>query len=201
MPVPLPMPPSLLPARAPRAVLDPIVRALRAAGVSPMAVSWAGLAGNLAAAWLIADGQLFAGGVVMLLASGLDMLDGALARAIGTASPAGALLDSTLDRISEGVVLFGVLWFELEHGHHAGALLAFVALGGSMLVSYVRARAEALHVAMTSGVFRRQERVVLLGVALLTGWLQPALWALAVFTVLTGLQRLWLGLRALEARR
>lgn len=195
------MPPSLLPARPPRATIEPIVRALRIVGISPAAISWAGLVGNIGAAWLIADGQLLLGGVAMLLASALDMLDGALARALGSASPAGALLDSTLDRISEGVVLFGVLSYELDHQHHAGALLAFVALGGSMLVSYVRARAEALQITMTSGLFRRQERVVLLGIALLTGLLQPALWVLAVLTVLTGLQRLWLGLRALERRR
>jgi CDP-diacylglycerol--glycerol-3-phosphate 3-phosphatidyltransferase len=187
----------LLPSRAPAAVLDPIVRGLAAAGVTPNMISVAGLVGNGVAGLLVARGDLAAGGIVMLLASGLDMLDGALARMTGKASPIGALLDSTFDRISEAAVLFGVLLYALDRGQDEQAALTFVAIVGSLLVSYVRARAEGLGVSMKDGLFTRPERVVLLGVALLFGWLRVALWLLAALTMLTAFQRLYLGARAL----
>lgn len=187
----------LLPSRAPAAVLDPIVHALAALGVTPNMLSLAGLLGNTVAGLLIAQGELVAGGIVMLLASALDMLDGALARMTGKASRFGALLDSTFDRLSEAVVLFGVLLYTLDRGHDEQAALTFVAIVGSLMVSYVRARAEGLGVSMKDGLFTRPERVVVLGVALLFGWLRAALWILAVLTMLTAFQRLFLGARAL----
>jgi len=187
----------LLPSRAPAAVLDPVVRALAALGVTPNMLSVAGLLGNGVAGFLVARGDLVAGGIVMLLASALDMLDGALARRTGKATRFGALLDSTFDRLSEAAVLFGVLLHTLDRGHDEQAALAFVAIVGSLMVSYVRARGEGLGVSMTDGLFTRPERVVVLGVALLFGWLRAALWVLAVLTMLTASQRLFLGARAL----
>lgn len=190
-------PKRLLPSRAPAAVLAPIVGALAAAGVTPNMLSVAGLLGNGTAGVLVARGDLVAGGIVMLLSSGLDMLDGALARATGKAGPVGALVDSTFDRVSEAAVLFGVLWYALDRGEDEQAALAFVAIVGSMLVSYVRARVEGLGGKLTDGLFTRAERVVLLAIALLFGWLRPALWILAVLTLLTAAQRLYLGARVL----
>jgi CDP-diacylglycerol---glycerol-3-phosphate 3-phosphatidyltransferase len=189
----------LLPKRAPAAILTPIVGALAAIGVTPNMISVGGLLGNVAAAGLIARGELVAGGIVMLLASALDMLDGALARLTGKASRFGALLDSVFDRMSEAAVLFGVLLYALDRGNDEQAALAFVAIVGSLLVSYVRARAEGLGVTMTDGLFTRPERVVLLGAGLLLGWLRLVLWILAVLTMLTAFQRLYLGARALNA--
>ena len=181
------VPSRLLPNRAPAELIDPPVRLLAALGVSPAAITIAGLLGSVVAAVLIGRGELLAGGIVSLVAGGLDMFDG-------------ALLDSTLDRISEAVVLFGVLVYELDRGNDEEALLVFVALAGSMLVSYVRARSESLGVALTSGLFARPERVVVLGAALITGWMQLGLWVLATVSVATALQRLWLASRALLAR-
>ena len=192
--------PQLLPTRAPAAALSPIVRALAGAGVTPAALTWAGFLGNVAAAVLIWQGQLFAGGAVMLLSSALDLLDGALARSTGRASAQGALLDSTLDRASEAAVLLGVLAHALDESSNELAVLTFVSLAASLLVSYVRARTEGLGGTLTDGLFRRQERVVLLGLGLLTGWLRLALWLLAVLSSLTVAQRLWLGMRALARR-
>jgi len=193
------MPPTLLPERLPATMLAPVTGALARIGVTPAGLTWAGLLGNVVAAVLIGRGDLLAGGVVMLLASGLDLLDGALARATGRASDAGALLDSTLDRASEAVVLFGLLVYAFDRGEREESLLIFAAISGALLVSYVRARGEALGVKITSGLFRRQERVVLLAAGLITGWVRPALWVLAVLSILTAAQRLWLGLRALDA--
>lgn len=194
------LPSRLLPDRAPAALSRPAVRALARAGVTPDALTFASLAGNAAAAALVATGSLAAGGAVMLLASSLDFLDGALARETGRASKAGALLDSVFDRCSETVVLFGLLLHLLAGDRREEAALAFGALAGSLLVSYVRARAEALGVALTSGWLRRAERVALLGAALIVApLLRPVLWALAVLTLLTAAQRLWIGVRALRA--
>jgi CDP-diacylglycerol--glycerol-3-phosphate 3-phosphatidyltransferase len=193
------LPSSLLPNRAPAAVIDPIVRLLARIGVTPDMLSFAALAGNIGAAALIATGSLAAGGIVMLVFSALDFLDGALARSTGRASKAGAMLDSVFDRFSEAVVLFGLLLYQLGEGNNEESALVFAVLAGSLLVSYVRARAEGLGVALTSGWLRRAERVVLLGVALITGVLvRPVLWALAVLTVLTAIQRLYLAMRLLR---
>jgi CDP-diacylglycerol--glycerol-3-phosphate 3-phosphatidyltransferase len=193
------LPARLLPRRAPAAVIGPIVRALARLGVTPNMLTFAAFGGSAVAAGLVAAGALAAGGVVMLLASSLDLLDGELARTTGRASKLGALLDSVFDRFSEAVLLFGLLVYELDEGHREEAGLVFVAVAGSLLVSYVRARAESLGVALTSGWFTRPERVALLGVALITGVLvRPALWVLAVLTVLTAVQRLYLAARALR---
>lgn len=191
----------LLPARPPAAVLAPLVRTLAMLGVTPLALSLVGVAGNVGAGLLVARGALLAGGILTLLASALDMLDGALARATGRASRIGALLDSTLDRVSEAAVLGGVLAYALRRGDDEQAMLAFVVVVGSLMVSYVRARAEALGLTLTDGLFTRAERVVVLSAALMLGWLRLALWLLAVLTVLTAVQRLLLAVCALRALR
>ncbi len=190
---------TLLPRRAPAAVLDPIVRGLAAARVTPTMLTTAGFLGNVLAAWLAAQGDLRIAGIAVLFFSALDMLDGALARATGRASRFGALYDSTLDRLSEAAVLGGLLWHALQSGSDEQAMLAFVATVGSLMVSYVRARSEGLGLALRDGLFTRSERVVLVGVALILGFTSAALWALAVLTVLTTFQRLWIGSRALIA--
>lgn len=190
---------TLLPRRAPAAVLDPIVRGLAAARVTPTMLTTAGFLGNILAAWLAAQGDLRLAGVAVLFFGALDMLDGALARATGRASRFGALYDSTLDRLSEAAVLGGLLWHALQSGSDEQAMLAFVATVGSLMVSYVRARSEGLGLALRDGLFTRSERVVLVGIALIFGFTRAALWALAILTVFTALQRLWIASRALIA--
>ena len=192
--------PQLLPSRAPAAVLSPIVGALAAARVTPNMLTVAGFLGNVAAAVLVANGQLLVGGILVLLFSALDMLDGALARATGRATPFGALFDSVLDRLSEAAVLGGILVYELDRGNQEETVLAFVAVVGSLMVSYVRARAEGLGVSMTSGLFTRSERVVLTAIALIISpLLRPALWALAAITLVTVAQRVDTARRLLAA--
>ena len=189
----------LLPQRAPARLIEPVVRGLARLGVTPNALTVAGFLGNVLAAALVVQGSLVAAGIVVLLASGLDMLDGALARATGQVTPFGGVFDSVLDRLSEAVVLFGICWYQLDLGNREEALLAFVAVVGSLMVSYVRARAEAAGAMLKDGLFTRAERVVLTGAALILGWLRPALWVLAVLTLLTTLQRLYLTGRMLRA--
>ena len=162
-----------------------------------------GAGGNIGAAVLCALGDFWVAGIVMLLFSSIDFLDGALARATGRATDFGSVFDAVMDRVSEAAVLFGLLvWFS-DKGGQTDELLIFVAVSGSMLVSYVRARAEIVGVSLREGLFTREVRVAVLGIALIVGGLRGgndvitwALWALAVLTVLTAAQRLWLVWRA-----
>jgi CDP-diacylglycerol--glycerol-3-phosphate 3-phosphatidyltransferase len=179
----------LMPHRAPERLVGPVVRALAALGVTPDMITFVSIAGNVAAAVLAANGQLVAAGIVMLVFSAMDFLDGALARATGKASSYGAMLDSVFDRTSEAAVLFGILIYELDQGHSEESALVFGAVVGSLMVSYVRARAEGLGIELHEGLFTRPERVVLLAAALITGWVRLGLWILAVLTLLTAAQR------------
>lgn len=189
----------LLPARPPAAAIDPIVRVLVAIGATPAMLTTAGLIGNVFAAALIARGDIFAGGILVLLSSALDMFDGALARATGTTSRFGAMFDSVLDRFSEAVVLFGIAWYGIKVGDPEQALLAFAAVIGSLMVSYVRARAEGLNLQLRDGIFTRSERVVLTGAMLILGYVTIGLWILAAASLFTAFQRLWIASRMLLA--
>jgi CDP-diacylglycerol--glycerol-3-phosphate 3-phosphatidyltransferase len=187
--------PGLLPKSAPRWLIDPIVDLLARSGVTPNMLTVGGVAGNGVAAVLCAAGEFLPAGLVMLAFSLLDLLDGALARATNRATAFGSVFDAVMDRVSEAAVLFGLLvWFS-DRGGRTEELLVFVALAGSMLVSYVRARAEIVGLRMREGVFTRAERVALLSGALIVEplWadiVTAALWVLALLTVTTAAQRL-----------
>ena len=156
----------------------PAAEALARIGVSPDAVTIVGLLVALVSAGLVGAGYLLAGGLVLLASGVFDMLDGALARATGKAGPFGALLDSTIDRLSEAAVLVGVSVYFLNEDASLVVVLTFLALTGSMMVSYVRARAEALNVDCEVGVMTRTERVLGLSAALVA-----AQWFTLVLTV------------------
>ncbi len=188
--------PSLLPRSAPRWLIDPVVNLLSGLGVTPNMLTTAGVLGNGGAAVLCATGQFLPAGIVMVASSSLDLFDGALARATGRATDFGSVFDAVMDRVSEAAVLFGLLiWFS-DRGGQTEELLIFVAVVGSMLVSYVRARAEIIGLKMREGLFTRAERVGLLAAGLIldellsTNVLTPILWALAVLACATALQRL-----------
>lgn len=173
-----------------RTRLDPIVSALARTGVSPNALSGAGLAVTLAAGVLAAEGHLLAAGLVSLLGGAFDALDGALARATRQASTFGALLDSTLDRYGEAAVLLGILVYGARGGQTDVLLLAGLALTGSFMVSYVRARAEGLGLDCEVGILTRAERIIVLALGLITGLVVPALAIVAVLANVTAVQRL-----------
>ena len=176
-----------------RRVLDPAVTLLASMGVPPMLVTALGLAGSFCAAWVIAGGSLFWGGV-WVFGSGLcDVIDGSLARRLGRETDFGAFVDSTFVRVSE-LVIYGALAFRYAQGGYSSLLLAviWVAMGGSFLVSYVRARIEGLGHACKVGLFERPERLVLLIAGLLLGQtaLVAALVVIAFGTVITVVQRI-----------
>ena len=191
---------NLLPQRLPQGFADRMGRSVGALGVTPNMISLFGFAGNVLAAYLIVREALPWAGVVFLVFSALDMVDGAVARATGTVTRFGAVFDAILDRASEALVLSACAWYFGERGEDIQAALTFAALLGSVAVSYLRARAEGEGVTMREGFFRRQERVAVIGVALLANALTVAMGLLAVAANLTAFQRAYLLGRALLAQ-
>ena len=173
-----------------RKALGPLARGLARLKITPNQITVAGTLLNLVAAGLVFADQLIAAGVVFIVAGCFDMLDGALARSSGMVTPFGAFLDSTLDRVSEGVVLAAIAYRFAEQGRSIDASLVVVALLGSLLVSYTRARAEALDLECKVGIMSRPERVVLIAVGLFFSILLPyVIYILVALTLVTVAQR------------
>jgi CDP-diacylglycerol--glycerol-3-phosphate 3-phosphatidyltransferase len=170
--------------------VDPVGSYLQRVGVSADHLTAAGLllAGGCAVA--IGSGHLGLG-LLLLIASALpDLLDGAVAKASGTASPRGAFFDSVTDRVTDTLVLGGIAWYLASaHGGHA-ALLPFAVLGSSTLISYERAKAESLGFVARGGLMERAERIIALCVGLaFSVVLVPVLWIMLSLTLLTAVQR------------
>ncbi len=183
---------TLLPTRLPKSIQDGIGRTVGGAGITPNMISLFGFGGNLAAAWLIAQDRLLWAGIVYVFFSALDLVDGAVARATGLASPFGAVFDAVLDRASEAIVLASCAWYFAERGEQVQVAMTSAAIFGSIAVSYMRARAEVVGLSMREGLFRRQERVALLTIGLLLNGLTVVIGALAVLANLTAVQRFWM---------
>jgi CDP-diacylglycerol--glycerol-3-phosphate 3-phosphatidyltransferase len=178
----------------------PFARVLMALRVTPNQVSGTAMALNTAAAILVLDERLLAAGIVYLCAGSLDLLDGTLARLSNQVSAGGAFLDSTFDRVSEGVVFAAIAYHFSTHGQAVNAALAVLALLFSLLVSYTRARAEALGLKCTVGVTTRAERVVLTAVGLCFGGLLTwVVYIMAGLAAVTVVQRIVHTLRELAA--
>ena len=186
-------------------VEQPIAGILASLGLSPNAITLVGMAGAVTAGVLAYQGLLLAAGVATLLAGILDLFDGSVARLTGRESRFGALLDSTADRVSEAAVLMGLAVHYAGEGSLLGVLLSCGTMAGSMMVSYVRARAGGLRVDCEVGVFTRPERVAAMGAGLIAGqWLDVALLvvlgATAGLTAVTTVQRLLHVRRELDGR-
>jgi len=177
-----------------RAAARRLVTAIHLRGVTPDLLTLTGLAVTVVSAVLVGLGWLLAGGLVLLFAGFFDILDGAVARVSGKMRPYGAFLDSTTDRYAEVVTYAALLYHYVSHsGGELAAMLVGLALGGSLLVSYVRARAQSLGFRCDGGLLARPERVVIIVVGLVfSALLIWALWVLAVLTNVTALQRIWL---------
>jgi CDP-diacylglycerol--glycerol-3-phosphate 3-phosphatidyltransferase len=180
-----------MPRALPRQVTGPVVSVLARIGVTPNMLTVAQLIGGVIAAVIIANGNLRLGGVVLVASAALDAFDGTLARTTGRVTKFGGVFDSTIDRLFEGAVLGGLLYYFLDHGTKQEAMLVFATAVGSLCVSYVRARAEVEGVALYDGIFTRVVRLAFLTFGLIVGLLHPILWILAVATVLTAFHRLF----------
>lgn len=193
---------SLMPARVKddaRGILRPVVRLAMALHLTPNAITVIGLLIVAVASVLVASGQLLLGAVILTAGSLLDAVDGALARANGGGTAFGSFLDSTLDRAGEAIVYGGIAGYYLLSPTDPTwpVLLAVVALAGSFMVSYARARAEGIGLSASVGLAPRTERLVLIiaGIALAgLGYgigLIGALVIITVLTVATVIQRIW----------
>ena len=173
----------------------PTASILSRTGVTPNTLTVMGFLVSVAAGVLIAKEYFLVGGLVTLFAGAFDLLDGPLARATGRTSKFGGFLDSTLDRLSESAVLAGILAYYAFNDGTWESLLAFGCFVGSVMVSYLRARAEGLGVKCEVGIFTRVERVIVMSIGLMFGqWYDLAIpIMLGIITALafvTVLQRL-----------
>ncbi len=174
------------------APLSRLVPLFQATGISPNGLTVIGFLLTALAALLLALGYFLVGGLVLALAAIFDMFDGSLARATGQVTKFGAFFDSSIDRYSESVILVALIYYYSGIGSSPlEPLLLAVTLVGSLMVSYTRARAEAMDVECKVGILQRPERVILLIAGLLTGWMVPVLWLLAVLTNVTAMQRIY----------
>ncbi len=167
-------------------------RLLGRSGITPNAVTVIGLILTISVTYALATGHLVIGGILVLLTSAFDMVDGALARATDQKSAFGAFFDSTIDRYSESLILLGLLiYFDRQSGTGWEVPLVYVSIVGSLMVSYTRARAEGLGFDGKAGLLQRPERVILLSLGLIFGWTALVLVVLAILTNLTTAQRIY----------
>jgi CDP-diacylglycerol--glycerol-3-phosphate 3-phosphatidyltransferase len=157
-------------------------------GVTPNLLTALGLVISAATMWAIAVGELRWGVLGIALSGLVDLLDGSVARTSGLSSPRGAFFDSVADRVSDAMVLGGCAWYLAGTSPYL-PMLALAALAGSMLISYERAKAEALGYDARGGLMERAERMVLLGVALFLHLLVPALWIMVALLAATAVHR------------
>jgi CDP-diacylglycerol---glycerol-3-phosphate 3-phosphatidyltransferase len=171
--------------------LDPIAKFLNRLGLTPITVTIIGVIGSSIAAYFIARGQITIGGLVMLIAWPIDALDGTMARLRGEASDWGAFVDSVSDRYSELIILGALLYYFAMQSLHIAEVATFAAAAGSVLVSYVKARAEAQSFSAREGLLTRAERYLVLGPSLLFNIPLIGVWIIAILANFTALQRIW----------
>ncbi len=172
--------------------LSRLAHMLHRLGITPNALTYTGFILTAITALFLANGAFRWGGVLLIIAAFFDMLDGAVARFTKQMSTFGAFLDSTLDRYSESVTFLAMAFFySLRPSTRTELVLIIIILVGSLMVSYTKARAEALQVECKAGILQRPERLILLIFGLITGWLLPVLWLMAVLTNFTAFQRIY----------
>jgi len=181
-------------------ILEPIARFFIRLGLSPNDVTILGLLLISGVAALLAWGHLRLAGVLMLIGAGADGVDGTMARMLGRSSRFGAFFDSTLDRYSEAITLFGLFVYFSRLGNQEALILIYVAIVGSLMVSYTRARAEGVGLECQEGFLTRVERVIVLMIALIVGQVRIGLWLLAILSQLTALQRIYVVWKASKAQ-
>jgi CDP-diacylglycerol--glycerol-3-phosphate 3-phosphatidyltransferase len=177
-------------------LMRPVGRGLARAGLTPNWITLAGLALHVVLAWLILDGRLLVAGLVAILAAFFDSFDGAVAKARGTTSRFGALLDSTTDRLSDALYFLPLAWLyavepdTAEHAETWVAAMSLAALVAGFMVSYVKARAESLGFRCDVGIAERAERLIVIILSLLLDVVPIGVTILAIASTITFVQRL-----------
>jgi CDP-diacylglycerol--glycerol-3-phosphate 3-phosphatidyltransferase len=173
-----------------KGILDPIGVFLNRTGLLPNTVTILGLVGNTAGAILIALGYITWGGILVLVMGPVDALDGTMARLRGQATVFGAFVDSVTDRYSELVIFLGLLIHFLKTGNTTAVTLVYLAAAGSVLVSYIKGRAEGLGFTCKVGLLTRAERYLVLAPLLVINQPVIALWIIAILANFTAVQRI-----------
>jgi len=173
-----------------KGILDPIGAFLNRTGLTPNAITMLGLAGTMIGAYIISQGKMTTGGIVLLASVLVDALDGTMARLRGESSDFGGFVDSVSDRYAEFITFGGLLYYFVSQENYEGVVVTFAATAGSVLVSYVKARAEGLGFTAKVGILTRVERYIVLIPLLVFN--QPFLAAMiiAVLGNITALQRI-----------
>lgn len=171
--------------------LDPLGGFLNSIGLTPNMMTMLGLLGNVVGAWFLAQGNMFLGGVFVLICTPFDALDGTMARLRGEANEFGAFVDSVTDRYSELFILGGLLYYFSLHNDYLSTMAVYTAAAGSVLVSYVKARADSLKFDANVGILTRMERYLVIAPLLLLNLPTLAVWIVAVLANITALQRIW----------
>lgn len=174
-----------------KGILDPIGGFLNRLGMTPNMMTMLGLLGNMAGAWFLSQGNMLLGGAFVLVCTPFDALDGTMARLRGEASEFGAFVDSVTDRYSELFILGGLLYHFLQTDDHLSAMAVYFAAAGSILVSYVKARADSLKFDANTGILTRMERYLVIAPLLVLNLPSLAVWIVAVLANVTALQRIW----------
>jgi CDP-diacylglycerol--glycerol-3-phosphate 3-phosphatidyltransferase len=174
-----------------RGVLDPIGAFLNRIGLMPNTMTILGLIGNTVGAYLLSQGWMTYGGLIILAMGPVDALDGTMARLRGEPSEFGAFVDSVTDRYSELIIFGGLLIYYVQQGDWIAVLATYLAASGSVLVSYVRARASSLGYDTKVGILTRMERYLVLAPSLVFNIPLVGLWIIAILANITALQRIW----------
>lgn len=173
-------------------LIDPIVTLLARYRFSPDTLTIVGMLAHFLFAWLIGIGYLKMAGLAILIIAPLDALDGALARKLGRKQNGfGAFLDSTLDRLAEIILFGGFIYYYVQQGDELMLAVAYLAITGSLMVSYARAKAESLGLSCKVGILSRVERYAVLLTTLMLGWPEVGLLIIALFTYITLVQRIF----------
>ena len=173
-----------------KGILDPTGTFLNRLGLTPNAITLLGLAGTTVGAYLISQGKMTTGGIVLLLSVLVDALDGTMARLRGESSDFGGFVDSVSDRYAELITFGGLLYFFLSQEDYPGVMVTFAAASGSLLVSYIKARAEGLGFIAKVGILTRVERYIVLIPSLIFDQPFLAVILIAVLGNVTALQRI-----------
>lgn len=186
-----------------RGIINPLARFVSWTGISPDGVTLVGFVLMVFVGLLLSQGYLQLAGALLIVAGLFDAIDGALARILNRVTRFGAFFDSTMDRFSEAAIFLGILVHFYRQGASTEVVLTYIAIVGSLMVSYTRARAEGLGVSIRGGFLTRFERFIVLIFGLILNQPTLALWILAPLTNFTALQRIWLTWRATrgDARR
>jgi CDP-diacylglycerol--glycerol-3-phosphate 3-phosphatidyltransferase len=174
-----------------KGVLDPLAGFFNRIGITPNLMTMLGLIGNVIGAWFLSQGDMRLGGIFVLICTPFDALDGTMARLRGEASDFGAFVDSVTDRYSELFILGGLLYYFIQNHDPLSAIAVYMAAAGSVLVSYVKARADSLKFNANVGILTRMERYLVIAPLLVLNLPSIAVWIVAVLANVTALQRIW----------